>query len=358
MYSRDIQAPVSSPIVNGKPLAGTWTRAFKKVDLLEITRPFSIAYPRWMLNFRVKEWQSFIIQNDEVHFETFIANLKFFRFIELTFMIKPQKKGEEKGIEPVHYLYCFPLSFWELPKSLGNNWLNAWVPSYSLWAHYWLDASIIKLNFNMEAGIGSPEINAMFEFSSDPRKWTPMANNTLLSEDRCLYTLKMLSPVRGTLKYGDKNTYEFSFENTMGLFRDYKGYFPYITRSSWVSAFGFDKEGRRIGFSMGEIETKVISKDNENVLWVDGAITPLPSVRITQAGDIEDEWVIEDVEGMVDLVFTPKKQLSRSAFNLIFCASELYNPVGTFKGFILTKDGERININKLPGCAERLFLRL
>jgi hypothetical protein len=167
-----------------------------------------------------------------------------------------------------------------------------------------------------------------------------------------------MCPVRGTLKLGANLNYTFLPEKTTGIFRDCKGMFPYGSRSSWVNSTGFDKSGRRIGFSMGEHATRGANRDNENALWVDGNLTPLPPVRITQSQGLSGDWIIEDVEGMVDLTFTPKNQVERTSFNIILAKAELCNPIGVFSGFVMTRDGEKIEIQNMFGSAERLYLRL
>ncbi|MDR3324877.1 MAG: DUF2804 domain-containing protein [Spirochaetaceae bacterium] len=353
MYAREIQAPIDSPIQGGKPVAGTWTRCFKRLDLIDIEKPYRLPVPKWLLDLRIKEWQSFMIQNEAVYFEIFIANLKFFRFIAATFYNK------EAGGEPVHYFDYFPFSLWRLPATLSNSSVLCKAPGYSITVHDWLDAALIKLDINIEASGSLPAINARFEFYDEPKNCAPMAVNLLFSDDRSYYTYKSLCPVRGSLKIGGKDEYLFTLEDARGLFRDSKGILPYIVRNSWASGFGFDRAGRRVGFSMGENQARGANKDNENALWVDGALTPLPPVRITQSGDsIADEWIIEDIEGMVDLVFTPHKQTKRAAFNILISKAEFFNPIGVFTGFVMTKDNERIEIRKLFGCAERLYLRL
>jgi hypothetical protein len=352
MYTREIQAPVDTPVKNGKPIAGTWARPFARVDLHEIEHPFPVPLPAWMCDFRIKEWQSFIIQNDEIYFETFVANLKFFRFIETAFFDK------KSGNTPIRYFDCFPLSFWNIPASLWDSAVVCRAPGYFITIHDWLDAAIIKLDVNIEPLGGNPSINGLFELYADSKTNTPLAVNMLFSEERCVYTYKTLCPVRGNLKLGENKDFSFRRENTAGVFRDCKGIFPYITNHSWVTGFGPDKDNRLTGFSLGEGTARGANKDNENALWVDGVLTPLPPVRITQSGGSEDDWVIEDVEGMVDLTFTPAAQTEITGFNLIVSKAELLNPTGKFNGFIMNKDGEKIIIDKLSGCAERLYLRL
>jgi len=76
--------------------------------------------------------------------------------------------------------------------------------------------------------------------------------------------------------------------------------------TTMCNAEGFDEENRRFGFHIAENQTRDTNKNNENALWVNGKLTPLPPVRITMPDGINADWVIQDVEGMVDLKFTPK----------------------------------------------------
>ncbi|MDR3301839.1 MAG: DUF2804 domain-containing protein, partial [Spirochaetaceae bacterium] len=255
MYKREIQAPADCPVLDGKPTAGTWTRAFKHINMLDIEKPFSMPVPPWMVDFRVKEWQSFMIQNDEVYFEVFAANLKFFRFIGVVFYDK------KIGGEGVHYFDYFPFSLWNLPNTLADSHVFCRSPGYSIAIHNWLDAASIRLDIDIEPSDTQPALNAVFELYDNPKSCAPMAVNLLFSDDRPYYTYKSLCPVRGSLHFGGKAQWTFKPENTMGLFRDSKGMLPYIIRNSWVSGFGFDKERRRIGFSLGENQAKGANKD-------------------------------------------------------------------------------------------------
>jgi len=71
----------------------------------------------------------------------------------------------------------------------------------------------------------------------------------------------------------------------------------------------------------------------------------------------EAEWVIQDVEGMVDLTFTPKEQ-NKSAMNLIFTNAELNFPIGYYNGMLVDSEGKKIQIKNLFGTGEKLFLRV
>jgi hypothetical protein len=144
---------------------------------------------------------------------------------------------------------------------------------------------------------------------------------------------------------------------TTGIFRNYKGFFPYRMRTLWCNATGFDEGGRRFGFTLGESQTRDSNRDNENGFWLDGRLTLLPWVKITQTGDGMAEWVIQDTEGMVDLTFTPLEPLQAS-FNLILTKSHYFTPLGKFNGMLRAADGEKFRIANVWGTVEQLYLRV
>ena len=123
------------------------------------------------------------------------------------------------------------------------------------------------------------------------------------------------------------------------------------------SATGFDEENRRFGFHIAENQTKETNKNNENALWVNGKLTPLPPVLITMPHGPEAAWVIQDIEGMVDLTFTPI-ELNRTGVKLIFTSADLMAPLGYYNGMLANSDGEKILFKNLFGIGKKLYLRV
>jgi hypothetical protein len=145
-------------------------------------------------------------------------------------------------------------------------------------------------------------------------------------------------------------------ERSSGLFRDYKGFFPYRMAQQVVSGLGF-VGGRRLGFSLGENTTRDVYKVNENALWLDGGITYLPPVRITMPDGPDNDWVIQDMEGMVDLVFSPAFP-SSEAFNVLIAAGSCDCPIGKFTGMLMDKNGEKLPVKDIWGSGESLYMRI
>jgi hypothetical protein len=349
MYTREIQSTGALPIENGKPMPGTWTSAFKEVDLLSIKRPFSFPLPRWMRDYRIKEWESFVVQDDRFLLAAFLLNFKYIREVWVNVYDKISK-------ERICFKKLRLFSGRSLPKSLSNASIESRSHNFFFRIHNWLDANTVRVDIDIEAAGKRPSFTAHLHYNLAKKVVTPMAVNLLFSERRSMYAFKALTAVRGDMGFGG---HQFSFdpEKTTGLLCDFKGFYPYRMQNCWCTGFGFDKEKQRIGFSIAVNQTKETFKNNENALWVNGKFTPLPPVRITMLNGIESDWVIQDLEGMVDLTFTPQEPV-KDVVNLIIAYTEYNVPLGVFNGMLITSNGEQIPVHNLWGMGEKLYTRI
>jgi len=71
----------------------------------------------------------------------------------------------------------------------------------------------------------------------------------------------------------------------------------------------------------------------------------------------ESEWVIQDVDGMVDLVFTPKIN-NRFGVNFVLTNGDFFAPMGYYNGMLLSAKGEQIQMRNQWGIGEKLYLRV
>ncbi|GHV03662.1 hypothetical protein FACS189485_07400 [Spirochaetia bacterium] len=349
MYTREISAHRGAPIEKGIPIQGTWDSAFTEVDLLDIQRPYRFPLPRWIRDSRIKEWESFAIQDDHFYLEAILANVKFYRIAQVLLYDKETK-------EKLRFQKMIPFSGWRLPRTLANSSIESRSYGFFFRIHDWLDANTIKVDLDIEATRQRPSFTAHLTYDLNKTKANPLVVNLGFSEHRCLYAYKVMAPVRGDMVFGGKH-FSLNPAKTTGFFADFKGFYPFRMQSVWCTGFGLDGEGRRIGFSMAENQTRETHKNNENALWIDGELTPLPPVRITMPGGVKSDWIIQDVEGMVDLVFTPQEP-ERSGFNLILSAAEFETPLGHYNGTLVNAKGEQIQVRNLWGTGEKLYLRV
>ena len=334
---------------NGVPLQGTWTRAFDEVDLLNIQKPYSIPLPNGIKRFRIKEWESFIIHDDRYYLNARLCNLKYYR-IALVIMYNCETK------ERLEFKKVIPGGGWHLPQKLYNDSVDSRSHGFFFRIHSWLDTERIMLELNIKSTGRRPAFTAHATFDLAEGKTIPMAVSLLLSERRNIYAYKALTAVEGDVVSGGQHIH-FSPAKTSGLFCDFKGYYPYRTLSTWCSGLGFNGKKRRFGFAFGENQTKEPFRNNENALWIDGKLTPLPPVKITRNGGPESDWIIQDMEGMVDLVFTPKEPVLGSR-RFVFSTSDYENPIGFFNGFLLSSEGEELPVRNAWGTGEKLYLRV
>jgi hypothetical protein len=118
-----------------------------------------------------------------------------------------------------------------------------------------------------------------------------------------------------------------------------------------------DTIGSRQTDSQGGTPTREPNRHNENALWFGERLTPLPPVRITMSKGEESDWVIQDLEGMVDLSFKPVEQ-KRSSCNMFLTRWDYYTPFGCYNGMLVNDAGEEIPVHNLWGFGEKLYLRV
>jgi hypothetical protein len=349
MYSRDLQAPRPSPVERGEPVAGTWDRPFDSVDLLEVSRPFSSPLPKGLRDLRIKEWQSFQIQDDRYYLTAFLINVKLYRMAQVTLWDKETK-------EKLEFHKTLPFGAWKFPHSLSNSAITSRSYGFYFRIHNWLEADLMELDLDIEATRKRPSFTAHIELDMRSSVATPLVACLPFSDRRCMYVYKNLAPVRGDLVFGGRHI-TLSQKSACGIVSDYKGFFPYRVQNAWTTGFGFDAAGRRFGFSIVENQVKDSFRNNENALWLDGRMNPLPPVRITQPNGLEKDWVIQDLEGMVDLTFTPREP-NNYLFNLLATRFDYHAPFGVFNGMVMTSEGEKISVRNLWGFGEKLYLRV
>jgi hypothetical protein len=349
MYVREIQEPRAALVENGIPLYGTWTQAFESTDLLGINRPYKWPTPGWITDGRIKEWETFTVQDDHFFLYAVLFNAKYFRSAQVFLYEK-----ETKGL--IQFVKFLPFTGWHLPRNLANASIESRSYSFFFRIHGWLDAHSVRVDLDIKAAKKRPALTAHLTYDMARKTVTPMVVNLPFSGRRCLYAYKAVTPVRGDMVFGGRYV-TLNPSKATGIFQDFKGFYPYRMASVWCTATGRDPAGRRIGFSLAENQTRETFKNNENALWVDGKLTPLPPVRITMPQGIESDWVIQDMEGMVDLTFTPEKPV-RMAANLIITRASYDTPLGYFNGMLLNLKGEQISIRNMWGMGEKLYIRV
>lgn len=158
-------------------------------------------------------------------------------------------------------------------------------------------------------------------------------------------------PSSGVLRVGEQS-YSFNTENSFSCLDFGRGIWPYKVTWNWGNASGM-VGGKSFGLNLGAKWTDDTGM-NENAFVLDGKLTKI-SEDVTfkfNAQNIMEPWLIEScATDSVRLKFTPfYERVAKS--DVLIIKSEVHQMVGHFSGYVKTADGEKVEIERLLGCAE------
>ncbi len=348
-YTRPESPTPNAVVENGKFNFGTFREPIANVNMLDAEQPFSNPLLNGMKYYRLKEWQAFQMGNEDYFIMVAIYNAKVLslaQFIVHDIKNNVKTKYEQKA------------PFWKIKVAQG---LYDTVSEYDggkffLRAENDLKKGTIRISVKIKDFQGLPKLKGEFEGFHDD-KVAPQVVVMPFAENRGMYSHKCLMPLRGTLKFGDR-VINFQPNKAHMIIDDHKGYYPYTMHYDWITGATVLPEGRLFGFNLTDNQVKDQMTYNENCMWLNSELHPLPPVKVTrpEGMDVGKVWYIKDEFGKVDLTFTPTVN-TRVDINALVIRSDYHGPYGTFSGTIMANDGELINLNKVFGMGEKFYLR-
>jgi hypothetical protein len=119
----------------------------------------------------------------------------------------------------------------------------------------------------------------------------------------------------------------------------------------WASASGFLGDGRSIGLNMG-YGFGDTSAATENCFILEGKLQKLGEVKFSYDNqDFKAPWRMSSPDDRLELVFTPFFERVAKTDALIL-KSEVHQMFGRYNGWVMTDQGEKIEIIDLVGWAE------
>jgi hypothetical protein len=328
---------------------GRYGTPFRRANMLDVSHPFHFRVPRAIKNWRLKEWQAYQFGDRRWFFFASLYNAKICSIVLFIAYDRERKK---------RYMIrrLLPGSIFRFSESLTGSDVFYRGARNLLESACDYDAGAMQLT--VVRGSSDPErrFSGRFRFSCGPKVASPSVVCLPLGLNRAMYSTKILMPMEGEFSIGGES-HRFEGPGSMGIIDDHKGYYPYRLRYDWVTGFGTDAKGRRVGFNLTDNQVRDQAKYNENCLWINNKIWPLPPVKVTRPHGSAGEWIIQDMEGMVDLVFLPEVA-NDMRFNLGVVESDYSGPLGSFKGFIKNGEGAKIQAERLFGAGEKEYLRV
>lgn len=348
MYTREFQTPVKTLVENGRFHYGSFDTPFEHANILDVSRPYHYPIPRILKNLRVNESQTFQFGDKNLFAYIDLYNAKLFTLVFCNFYDRLEKRR-------FSYWSFLPGSYIDFPDSLYSSKTYFRDRHFDIKVKADLAQRKIFLDGCIRHFSDRPDAAFSFSFEHNAEKSRPLVSSIPFGLNRAVYSYKAPAPATGILRLGEK---EFTLEpgSAIGMFTDQKGFYPYITSIDWVTGMGFDSKGRSVSFNL--LDNHIPNQDqyNENALWLGDELIPLPSIKITRPQGPEGDWNLQDMEGMVDLIFHPEVKNSMH-INAIFAESDYHGPFGSFEGCFRTPKGEKILTENLFGMGKKKRLR-
>ncbi len=349
VYDRTLGTPPERIVQDGEFVLGCWNGPPALANMLDVEKPYHYPVPRWVKNQRCKEWNAFQFGDKRWFFFTALHEAKSFSLAQFSAWDRERRRLLE-------FKRMIPFGDFGINDRLDGRKVS-----------YRERHAAIRYRFDLGKGSISVETRSTkrgrrtsfagsFHFAYNSRQSAPSSVCLPLGLNRAMYSTKALMPMQGWFEAGGER-FEFNGPDAMGVFDDHKGYYPYNMRYDWVTGFGLDGKNRRVGFNLTDNQVRDQRAYNENVLWINSRLFPLPPIKVTRPTGPGGPWYIQDTEGLVDLCFKPERKNDHHV-NLLFAASDYHGPFGSFEGVLRSPDGgEKVEAKDLFGMGEQKYLQ-
>lgn len=337
-----------SAVTRGEFEYGRFGAPFARANLLDVERPFGYKLPRFAKARRLKEWRALQFGDGRWFFFTALYDAKTFGLAIFHAYDRERKRR-------LWFQTPLPGGLLSFGERLSGSRTVFRSRRFFLEYDCEFDSGFLSVAVQRSDRDASRSFAGAFRFSCGPKAAAPESVCLPLGINRAMYSTKMLMPFEGGFTAGSE-AFGFQGPGAMGVLDDHKGFYPYSMRYDWVTGFGLDQKGRRAGFNLTDNQVRDQAKYNENCLWINNKIWPLPPVKVTRAQGPSGEWVVQDTEGLVDLVFVPEVP-NDIRFNFGLAESDYHGPFGSFRGLVKNGEGEKVQAELLYGMGEQKFLR-
>lgn len=354
MYSRPLEKAPESIVHNGKINFGSFLGVPKTVDIRGVRAPFAgIPTSTILSNFRIKSRLYFVFAVENYIGLAEFFDDKTFGIAEVNFWNKETGQklayhnlmGPRRRFVPINTFEAACTSFGST-RYIKISWNRR--------------RGKVSLTFTVKGDHFRPSAKAKYLARFDEITDEALFVNPAPTTQRCSATWLIPMNLEGGLATAKHRHYikEIPQYKGLGLMLLNRTYLK--PRTSSENMFGLNViDGKNIVFSFANTSQDSLDEDsyNDNMLSVNGKITAMPPVQITHPFGIEQKWVAQDTEGMVDLTFNPISANSRT-LNIIVMRNAYSTIYGTFDGVLLSKDGDKIILKNCPGIVKKSHIRL
>jgi hypothetical protein len=338
------------PIVNGIPNFGSFTGSFGHFDIRGMKRPYGdFPIPAIFTNIRIMETMRFLFCDENNIGEIEFFNARYFSFMETTLW-------NRKTNHRIAYRRVIPARFMRFPQDFTNSITACRSTGRFVKIHSRLQKKVIHVDFDFIGSNARPPCEGRFDMNLAASGVAELSSLIpYLVKRRCLASYQVTAPLQGWLGTG-YDDHQIREDSGIGFFDVHKAYYSLRTKISTVVGMG-RINGRLVSFQFGNSVSPDANRFNDNVLFVDGKVWPMPPVKITRPYGLNGDWIIQDTESMVDLVFTPISDSARR-LSVLVVRTDYHTVYGCLEGVLLTGEGEKLLLKAIPGIGKKIRLRI
>lgn len=353
MYTRNLKEAPENLIKEGKASFGSFSKPPKTLNIKGMKYPFGVLpLPTFITNLRIRSNLSFTFSTSEYFGTIDLLDSKIYGFSEINIWNK-------KTLQRYSYKNVMVLIRRLVPKNLEK----AICSTYSKRRYVRISWDEAKNRFSIVFNLKGDNIrpNFMGSFVSSFEKEGSSLTSVLPAPvmRRCFASYQKSMVVEGgiCITRGKMNPFFFP-QRTQSLFVMTRAYYKSRTVNNLITGIG--KVGDdEITFRISDMSIFPLDKDtyNENVLFVNNEITPLPPATVAHPFGKMKKWSIQDTESMIDLVFTPSSS-SQWLISVVLLHAQFFTVFGTFNGVLITREGKSITLKDFPGIIKNQRIRL
>jgi hypothetical protein len=335
--------PTPEPlVVDGKVSQfGLFKTPFRDLNILDADMGFS----KVLRPFRLKKWQHIALVTKDLFMGFAITNA---HYLSASFCYAVDL-NDGRFVE--HHREKPGASTARVAHLLWDDNCRFAVKNYDISIHNHLDLGRHDVRIAIAAKGKNLPIEGRFGFLEDLQLGQPLIVVLPVSNNRPLYTHKMVCPLEGEVMVGDRR-YVFDSSRDLALLDVQKTYYPYDTTWRWATFAGYDANGRRLAMNLVKNMIEPDDQLNENVIWVDGVLSHLKGASFEfDLSDCLKPWKISTTDGRVNLEFTPLGERAE-CINMGVVVSDYHAPYGHYSGTITDDNGVSYTVDKLVGVAE------
>jgi hypothetical protein len=325
---------------------GTFNGPIENLNLLDVEKPLGYRLPRFLADFRLKEWQAFQISNPRWFICLAVYNTKSLG----TAIVLAYNRIENRL-----YRYEHQAPGWRLRVANGLSHSECYYrgAKFSIEIKNRLSDNRFEIAVSARGFKDAPDLSAQWTAHHTTE---PCVIVQPFAKNRPLYSHKALMPAEGELTF-DGQTDRFDYHTACAIVDDHKGFYPYVMQYDWVTALGNSEQDGLLGFNLTDNQIQNSEKFNENCLWQNAKMVPLPPITVTRPNGVQEPWQIQDQYGLVNLTFTPLQDVP-TRINVGVARVDYHGPTGIFEGYIVDANNSRVVFDGFIGMGEKKYIRL